>query len=446
MKERRKEERSKVSETNLCNYQQTLFERVCSIEELQVAFKAVRSNRGAPGIDGVSVEDFEGRLPEELARLKRELESWTYKPSPVRRVEIPKPQGGVRLLGIPTVTDRVVHGALKAVLEPIWEPRFSEGSYGFRPGRNQRQAVEAAQAIVRSGKEYVVDIDLSRFFDRIHHDRLIYRLGTVISDKRVLRLVGIILRSGVMRDGLTTISTEGSVQGSPLSPLLSNVVLDELDKELESRGLAFCRYADDCNIFVASEKAAERVMASISSFIEKRLKLVVNKEKSKVALSRHVKFLGMTIIAATLVISAQSMGRAMAKVRELTPRGSHLSIERSIEHINEWYVGWASYYKMTQYPSQFHVIEAHIRRRLRCRIVSQQKRRRHLYEKLVKRGAKRHRAVVAYSNRGKWALSATSAVNQAYSVRWFIDVVGQSIQSERKLPHWFALKRYIKLT
>jgi RNA-directed DNA polymerase len=435
-----------VREPDLCNYQQTLFERVCSIEELQIAFKAVRRNRGAPGIDGVSVERFEEQLSEELSQLKRELESWSYKPSPVRRVEIPKPQGGVRLLGIPTVRDRVVHGALKAVLEPIWEPRFSEGSYGFRPGRNQRQAVEAAQAIVKGGKEYVVDIDLSRFFDRIHHDRLIYRLGTVISDKRILRLIGIILRSGVMRDGLTTVSTEGSVQGSPLSPLLSNVVLDELDKELESRGLAFCRFADDCNIFVASQKAAERVMTSVTNFIEKRLKLVVNQEKSKVALSRHVKFLGMTIVAATLAISVQSMARAMDKVRELTPRGSHVGIEKTMERVNEWYVGWASYYKMTQYPSQLLAVEAHIRRRLRCRLISQQKRRRHLYEKLVKRGAQPHRARVVYRNRKWWSLSNASAVSTVYSIRWFTDVAGQKLVSNQKQPHWFSLKRYIKLT
>jgi len=443
---RRYKGRSKVSETNLCNYQERLFERVCSIETLQSAFKAVRKNRGAPGIDGVSVEEFEGRLSEEFVRLKGELESWTYQPSPVRRVEIPKPQGGIRLLGIPTVKDRVVHGALKAMLEPLWDPLFSESSYGFRPGRNQRQAVEAAQAIVRGGKEYVVDIDLSRFFDRIHHDRLIYRLGTVISDKRVLRLIGIILRSGIMKDGLVTLSTEGSVQGSPLSPLLSNVVLDELDKELESRGLPFCRFADDCNIFVASQRAGERVMKSVTSFIEKRLKLVVNEQKSKVALSRHVKFLGITIIAGALAISAPSLGRAMDKVRELTPRGTHLSIERTVERINGWYVGWSSYYKMTQYPAQLRAVEAHIRRRLRARLFSQQKRRRHLYAKLVKRGVKPGTAVVAYSNRNWWSLSISGAANSAYRNHWFIHTLGLKIMSDRKLPGWLNLDTYIKLT
>ena len=286
-----------MSEVDLFNYQQNPFERICSLYELELAFKAVKKNGGAPGIDGVTVKDFGERLSQELRQLKKEVESWTYEPSPVRRVEIPKPDGaGVRLLGIPTVRDRVLHTAIKAVIEPIFEPLFSEHSYGFRPKRNQKQAVLAAQRIAQSGKEHVVDLDLEKFFDRIHHDRLIHRLGLQIQDKRILRLIGLILRSGIMKDGMVSATTEGSVQGSPLSPLLSNVVLDELDQELERRGLEFCRYADDCNIFVKSQKAAERVMQSVTRFIENRLKLVVNREKSKVALSKAVKFLGMTTI------------------------------------------------------------------------------------------------------------------------------------------------------
>ena len=244
----------------------------------------MKKNRGSPGVDGVTIDQFESRLGEELSQLKEELEGWTYKPSPVRRVEIPKPGGrGIRLLGVPTVRDRVVHAALKALLEPIFEPLSSDHSYGFRPARNQRQAVEAAREIVAGGKPYVVDIDLSKFFDRIHHDRLIARLSLHVADKRILRLIGLLLRSGIMANGLVTPSTEGAVQGSPLSPLLSNIVLDELDKELTRRGLVFCRFADDCNIFVKTPKAAERVMGSISRYIEKRLKLVVNQEKSQVA-------------------------------------------------------------------------------------------------------------------------------------------------------------------
>lgn len=439
---------SEVSEINLFNYQQNLFERICSTEQLALAFKAVKSNGGAPGVDGVTVEEFAERLPRELDRLKKELESWIYKPSPVRRVEIPKPGNtGVRLLGIPTVSDRVVHTAIKDVIEPILDPLFSNNSYGFRPGRNQRQAVEAAQKIVQSGKEYVVDIDLSKFFDRIHQDRLISRLGLFINDKRVLRLIGMTLRSGIMENGLVTILTEGSVQGSPLSPLLSNVVLDELDKELESRELEFCRFADDCNIFVGSQAAAERVMRSVTKFIEKRLKLVVNQEKSKVALSKFVKFLGMTIIAGTIAISAKSMQRAMDKVRELTPRGSSQTIEQTVVRINKWYKGWASYHKMGQYPAQLAGIEAHIRRRLRSRIVSEQKRRRHLFNNLVGRGVSRKLAAkTVFSNSKRWPLSHSKAVERAYPNRWFIRALGQAVVSTEQHPHWFALNVWIKLT
>jgi group II intron reverse transcriptase/maturase len=221
---------------------------------LGVGFELVRRNHGAPGIDGVSIADFEANSDEELSQLQQELGNWTYQPSPVRRVEIPKPDSkGVRLLGIPTVRDRGVQTILKMLLEPVFDPHFSPNSYGFRPGRNQQ-----AQQIINSGKPYVVDIDLSKFFDRIHHDRLIARMGQLITDKRILRLVGIMLRRGVMINGVVNPGKEGAMQGGPLSPLLSNIVLDELDQELEKRGLEFCRFAGDCNIFVKSQKAAER--------------------------------------------------------------------------------------------------------------------------------------------------------------------------------------------
>jgi group II intron reverse transcriptase/maturase len=347
---------------------------------------------------------------------------------------------------VPTVRDRVVQATLKLLLEPIFEPLFSEHSYGFRPERNQGQAVEAARKIVAGGKRYVVDLDLSKFFDRIHHDRLIARLGQTIPDKRILRLVGMILRSGIMANGLVTPSTEGAVQGSPLSPLLSNIVLDELDKELERRGLEFCRFADDCNIFVKTPKAAERVMASIGGYIEKRLKLVVNREKSQVARSDRVKFLGMTIVGDTIAISRKALQSAMAKVKELTPRGTHLTLEASIERINSWYLGWSGYFAMTYYPAQLRKIEAHIRRRLRSRLVDQQKSRRNLFRKLVKRGVPRRQAAKAvFSHKGRWALSHTFAVTRAYPVGWFIGDMGQAIRSDRQLPHWFDVDRWIRL-
>jgi group II intron reverse transcriptase/maturase len=427
----------------------SLFEKLCSLEFLKEGFKAVKRNKGSPGIDGVTVVEFETDIDNKLKQLSEELQKWNYKPAPVLRVEIPKPgkNAGARLLGIPCVRDRVVQATLKLILEPILDPLFSDSSYGFRPGRNQRQAVEAAQEIVNRGKEYVVDIDLSKFFDRVHHDRLISRLSQHISDKRILRIIGMTLRSGVLKDGLYSPTGEGTVQGGPLSPLLSNVVLDELDKELEGRGLEFCRFADDCNIFVSSRKAAERVMNSISKFISNRLRLVVNQEKSKVALSKFVKFLGMTIIAGTVAISSASLKRALAKVKELTPRGTSMSLETTMERINNWYTGWSGYYRMTQYPSQLRKIEAHIRRRLRSRLIGQQKRKRHLFKKLVKRGVNRGQAAKAvFSNKGRWALSHTFALAKAYPNSWFISELGQKIRSDEKHSHWFSPEKWIRLT
>ena len=424
-----------------------LFENLCSTFYLGVGFELVRRNHGAPGIDGVSIQDFEANLDEELSQLQQELTTWTYQPSPVRRVEIPKPDGkGVRLLGIPTVRDRVVQTTLKLLLEPIFDPHFSPNSYGFRPGRSQHQAVQAAQQIITSGKPYVVDIDLSKFFDRIHHDRLIARMGQKIADKRILRLVGIMLRSGVMANGVVNPSKEGAMQGGPLSPLLSNIVLDELDQELEKRGLEFCRFADDCNIFVKSQKAAERVMETISQFIEKKLKLKVNQDKSKAALSDQVKFLGFTVVNGTIAIAHKALQTAMDKVKALTPRGTHKTLETNLKEINQWYVGWANYYSLTWYPSQLRKIEAHIRRRLRSRLVYQQKRKKPLYHSLVKRGVPRKQAANAvFSNNRRWALSAIRAVTRAYPNSWFINLKGQEIRSDRDLAHWFDVSQWISL-
>jgi len=440
--------KGKLRQRNLFEDERSLFEKLCDPVKLRAGFKAVKRNNGSPGIDGVTIREFESRLEEELAQLQMELESWRYKPKPVRRVEIPKPGkgAGVRLLGVPCTRDRVVHATIKLLLEPILDPNFSDHSYGFRPGYNQRQAVESAQRIVESGKEYVIDIDLSKFFDRINHDRLIHLLSAHIDDKQILRLIGDILRSGIMKDGLIEATKEGTTQGSPLSPLLSNVILDELDKELERRGLEFCRFADDCNIFVRSSKAAERVMKSISKFIEGKLKLKINRDKSRVGRSCDVKFLGMTIINGARVISAASMKRAMQKVKELTPRGTHLTLEQTMKRINTWYKGWSGYYMMTQYPFQLRNIEAHIRRRLRSRFVDQQKKRRHLFKKLIKRGVSYGLARTVFSNNGRWVTSNTFALTKAYTVEWFIDQAGQWIRSNHRMRDWFPIHHWIRVT
>lgn len=424
-----------------------LFEQLCTERRLLEGWREVKKNRGSSGSDGQTIGEFETRLHEEIKQLKEELESWSYKPQPVRRVEIPKPDGGVRLLGVPCIRDRVLESAIKQLLEPILDPIFSPNSYGFRPGRNQRQAVEAAQKIVESGKGYIVDIDLAKFFDRVNQDKLVRSLSNRITDKRIVRLVGIILRSGVMQEGVIIPTTEGTIQGSPLSPLLSNLVLDELDKEIEARGLEHCRFADDCNIFVKTRKAGERVMASLTRFIEKKLKLVVNQEKSKVAESSLVKFLGMTIINGTRAIAKKSIGLAMQKVKELTPRGTHKGLEETIKEINSWYVGWSNYYGMTQYPSQLKTIEAHIRRRLRSRIVDQQKSRRNLFKNLRKRGISYAKAAqTSFNNKKRWAISHMPAMERAYPNDWFINEKGLEIRSNEQRCDWFEITKWVRLT
>ena len=420
-----------------------LYDNLCSESVLKTAFLAVRKNKGAPGIDGVNIDDFQNNLNKEITKLSEELASFRYKPQPARRVEIPKPskkfgKPEFRKLGIPCVRDRVVQHAMKSLLEPFFEPNFSEHSYGFRPGRNARQAVEAAQDFCKEGKDICVDIDLEKFFDKVSHDRLIARMSLSIKDKRILKLVGITLRGGVIENGVKVSTEEGTAQGSPLSPLLSNIVLDELDKELEKRGLSFCRYADDCNIFVKSKFAANRAMENITKFIEKKLKLKINKSKSKVALSRNVKFLGMTIAAKKIQISKESMQRAMSKLKSLTKRNDGQSIEHSIQRFNKWYIGWSAYHSMTQYPSQFRNIEGHARRRLRAKLVKHSKRPIYLFRKLVKMMIHHKNAATVFKNKKCWATSTLPAMHMAFTNEWF-EKQGLYTMSGKGLDHWLPL-------
>lgn len=419
---------------------------VMSKDQLTRAFKRVKVNKGAPGIDGQTVEEYGKKLGEEIEKLSNELEFWKYKPNPVLRVEIPKPgTTKTRKLGIPCVRDRVVQESIKMTIEARFEEGFSESSYGFRPNRSQKKALERAKEMVISGKQWIVDIDLDQFFDRINHDKMMEGLKKKVKDKGLLKLIWLILRGGTQIGGLLERSEEGVPQGSPLSPLLSNIILDELDKELEKRDLKHCRYADDCNIYVGSEKAGRRVMKSLTHFIESRLKLKVNVDKSKVARANEVKFLGFTVTKGSIAIAKGTLNRAMAVVKELTPRGIHISLRTQIERINEWYKGWTGYYRGTEWPSQLKAIEGHVRRRLRSRLISDQKKSRNLVKKWLSMGVRKHLANRAYRSIGRWRLSGSGAAQQAWTVDWF-KKEGLETMSEKKLPHWKSLRTHIRLT
>ena len=424
-----------------------LFEEVHALPRLELAFKKVRANGGSAGPDGVSVEDFEENLPENLAKLEAELKSRSYQPGPVRRVSIPKPNspsGGERHLGIANVRDRVVQQSILLAMNPYFDPQFSESSYGFREGRSQRGAIDSAREHVANGKEWVVDLDLEKFFDTVNHDRVLHLIRQKVSDRRLLKVIALTLRSGVEVDGKVERSTLGLPQGSPLSPLLSNVVLDQLDKELEKRRLDFVRYADDANIFVGSQKAAERVLTSVTKFIEQKLKLRVNQEKSQTGLSKTVKFLGMTVLAGGMaMISVGAMKKAKERVKELIPRSGRGSLETQVEWVNLWYQGWSGYYAMTNYPSQLRQIEANIRMRFRLQFLKNHKRKKHLFRKLCQQGARSATAyrAVYLKNSGRWRLAHDFTVNLAWSESWFRQR-GLKTRSKAAQDHWQPLKAY----
>jgi RNA-directed DNA polymerase len=343
-------------------------EQVVERSNMQRAYSRVMGNRGAPGVDGLRCEELKAWLQSHWHSLRAALLEGRYIPSVVRRVDIPKPQGGVRTLGVPTVVDRLIQQALHQVMQPLFEPTFSQGSYGFRPGRSAKQAVEQAATYIRGGKRWVVDMDLEKFFDRVNHDVLMHRVARRVEDRRVLKLIRRFLQAGLMADGVETVRVQGTPQGGPLSPLLSNILLNDLDRELERRGLDFCRYADDCNIYVSSKRAGIRVMEGISRFLAERLKLTVNAAKSAVARPWERKFLGYSVTVhkdTRLRIAPQSLTRLRAKVTDLCLRGRGQRLERTIELLGPVLRGWMNYYQHTQGRTALEDLDAWVRRRLR---------------------------------------------------------------------------------
>jgi RNA-directed DNA polymerase len=401
-----------------------LMEEVCERENLLEALRHVRANKGSAGVDGMTVDELPGYLKEHWLSIRVELMGGKYRPSPVRRVEIEKPDGGVRKLGIPTVVDRFIQQALLQVLQPRWDPTFSEHSYGFRPQRSAHQAVAQAQGYICAGYDWVVDLDLEKFFDRVNHDRLMYQIARRVEDKRVLKLIRAFLNAGVLEGGLVSPTEEGTPQGGPLSPLLSNVVLDELDRELEKRGLRFVRYADDCNIYVRSQRSAERVMESVKRFISERLKLKVNESKSAAARPHERKFLGFSFLNTAKhqrCIAPKALERFKNRIRELTRGLRSRHLERAIsEDLAPYLRGWRSYFAFCETQTLFRDLDGWIRRRLRCGLWRQWARPRKRVTELVKRGVDLTLAKDAvFHIQGPWQASRSRVIAQALPNRVF---------------------------
>jgi len=395
-----------------------LMEAAVERSNMLCAYERLVKNAGAPGVDGLTVAEFKPWLQAHWPNVRQALLAGSYMPAAVRKVEIPKPQGGVRTLGIPTVLDRLIQQSLNQVLQPLFDPEFSESSYGFRPGRNAHQAVKAAQSYVAEGKRWVVDLDLEKFFDRVNHDVLMARVVRKVRDERVLKLIRRYLEAGLMEGGVTSVRTEGTPQGGPLSPLLSNILLDDLDRELEGRRLSFCRYADDCNIYVGSKRAGERVMQAVTAFLGRRLKLKVNASKSAVARPWERKFLGYSMTwhkKPKLKIAQPSRERLAEKIRKTLREARGGSLKRAIERLNPILRGWVAYFRLTEVKGVLEDLDGWIRRKLRALLWRQWK---HVYTRvknLMRAGLGEVRAWQSATNgHGPWWNSGASHMNAAY--------------------------------
>ncbi|MEJ8554645.1 group II intron reverse transcriptase/maturase [Tepidibacter sp. Z1-5] len=411
-----------------------LMERILSRDNMLISLKRVEKNKGSHGVDGMKVDELRPFLKQNWVSIKESILQGKYKPNAVRRVEIPKPDGGIRLLGIPAVLDRLIQQAIAQTLTNIFDPYFSESSFGFRPRKSTHDAVLKAKEYINKGYKYVVDMDLEKFFDRVNHDILMYRVSRKVKDKRVLKLIRLYLKSGIMLNGILVRSKEGTPQGGPLSPLLANILLDDLDKELEIRGHKFCRYADDCNIFIKSKRAGERVMNSITVFLENKLKLKVNKEKSAVDRPTRRKFLGFSFYNVGgkyyIRIHDKSIERIKDKIKKITSRSYSISMEDRISRLNQVTIGWVNYFSIAKAKSIMQNLDKWIRRRLRMCIWKQWKKPKTKTKNLISLGIHKHKAYEwGNTRKGYWRIAISPILSRSLTNKYFDSISYQSLSA-----------------